>query len=117
MTTVFHAWLYGGSIETQSNFRRKKLHRMNKDLNFLGGSFSNRDNVRAPIQFIRERQPKRPRTDPSSFTSITLVLLDWSNEKSWVFPTVKSINHFMPQATVSHRSDSSSATISSCCHR
>ena len=28
----------------------------NKSSNFLGGSFSNRDNVRAPIQFRREGQ-------------------------------------------------------------
>ena len=42
----------------QSNLRRKKLHRTNQDSNFLGGSFSNRDNVRVPIQFIRESQPQ-----------------------------------------------------------
>ena len=29
---------------------------MNHDSNFLGGSFSNRDNVRAPIKFRRESQ-------------------------------------------------------------
>ena len=29
--------------EIQSNFRRKKLHRMNQDSNFLGDNFSNRD--------------------------------------------------------------------------
>ena len=54
MTTVFHAWWYGRFIEIQSNFRRKKLHRMNQDsIFFLHStfycSFSNRDNVRAPI--------------------------------------------------------------------
>ena len=56
VTTIFHAWLYGRFINTQSNLRRKKLHRMNPGLKFLGGSFSNRDNVRAPIQFRRESQ-------------------------------------------------------------
>ena len=40
----------------ESNLRRKKLYRMNQSSNFLGGSFSNRDNVRAPIQFGRESQ-------------------------------------------------------------
>ena len=58
MTAVFHAWAYGRFIEIQSNLRRKKLHRMNQSSNFPGGSFSNRDNVRVPIQFRRESQPQ-----------------------------------------------------------
>ena len=58
MTTVFHAWAYGRFIEIQNNLRRKKLHRTNQGSNSLGGSFSNRDNVRAPIQFRRESQPQ-----------------------------------------------------------
>ena len=49
MTIAFHAWLYGRFIEIQSNPQRKKLHRTNQDSNFIGGSFSNRDNVTAPI--------------------------------------------------------------------
>ena len=56
VTTVFHTWAYGRFIEIQSNPRRKKLHRTNSNSNFLGGSFSNRDNVRTPIQFRREGQ-------------------------------------------------------------
>ena len=58
MTAVFHTWPYGRLIEIQSNLRRKKLHRSNQGSNFLRGSFSNRDNVRAPIQFRRESQPQ-----------------------------------------------------------
>ena len=58
MVTVFHARLYGRFIEIQSNPRRRKLHRTNQGSNFLGGSFSNRDNVRAPNQFRRKRQPQ-----------------------------------------------------------
>ena len=58
MTTVFHAWPYGRFIEIQSNLRRKKLHSTNQGSNFLGGSFSNRDSVRAPIQIRRESQPQ-----------------------------------------------------------
>ena len=58
MTKVFHVWSYGGFIEIHSNLRRKKLHRMNHGPNFLGDSFSNRDNVRASIQFRRESQPQ-----------------------------------------------------------
>ena len=54
MTTVFHAWPYGKFIEIQSHLRRKKFHRTSQGSNFLEGTFSNRDNVRAPIQFRRE---------------------------------------------------------------
>ena len=54
MTTAFHVWPYGRFIEIQSNLRRKKLYRINQGSNFLGGSFNNRDNVRAPIPFRRE---------------------------------------------------------------
>ena len=57
-TSVFHTWLYGQLVEIQSNLRRKKLHRMNQGSNFLGGSFSNRVNVRSLIQFRRESQPQ-----------------------------------------------------------
>ena len=49
MAAVFHAWLYGKFIETQNNLWGKKLHRANQGSNFLGGTFSNRDNERAPI--------------------------------------------------------------------
>ena len=59
MTAVFHTWLYGRSIEIQRNLKRKKLHRTNQGSNFHGGSFSNRDNIRAPIQFRRESQPQQ----------------------------------------------------------
>ena len=81
ITTVFHAWPYGRFIEIQSNLRRKKLHTRNQGSNFLGGSYINRDNVRAPIQYGRERvNPSilkddfSSRTDPSIFTSIAPVL-------------------------------------------
>ena len=49
---------YGRVIQTQRNLRRKKLHRNNKGFNFLGGSFNNRDKVKAPIQFKRASQPQ-----------------------------------------------------------
>ena len=61
MTTALHAWPYGRFIEIQCNIRRKKLHRTNQFSNFLGGSFSNRDNLRVPIQFGKERQPQHLR--------------------------------------------------------
>ena len=122
MAAIFYAWLYGRFIEIQSNFRRKKLHRTNQGSSFLGGSFSNRDNVRAPIQFRRESQPQHLkndsfwRADPSIFISIAPVLLDGSHETTWVFSGLKS-NHFLSHSTVSCRSDSSSEANDSCCHR
>ena len=58
MTTVFHTWLYGRFTEIQINHSRKKLYRMNQGSNFFGDSFSNRDNIRAAIQFRRESQPQ-----------------------------------------------------------
>ena len=120
MTTVFHAWLYCRFIEIQSNLRGKKFHRMNQGSNFLGGSFSNRDNVRALIQYRREIQPQNDfssRTEPSIFTSIAPVLLDWSKSTSSVFPGLNTTSYFLPQITVFCRSDLSSEASFSCCHR
>ena len=56
MTTVFYTWAYGRFIEIQSNLKRKELHRTNQSSNFRGDSFSNRDNVKTPIQSRREGQ-------------------------------------------------------------
>ena len=53
-----HTWSCCRFIETQSSLRSKKIHRRNQDSSFLGGSFSNRDNLRAPIQLRREGQPQ-----------------------------------------------------------
>ena len=58
MTTVGHAWPYGRFIEILSNLRSKKLNTTNQSSKYLGGSFTNRDNVSAPIQFRRESQPQ-----------------------------------------------------------
>ena len=60
----------------------------NQGSNFLGGRFSNSDDVRAPIQFRRVSQPSILKDDfssriyPSIFPSITPVLSDQSNETS-----------------------------------
>ena len=53
MTTV-----QGRLIEIQSVQRYRNVIRTNRGSNFLRGSFSNRDNVRAPIKYRRERQPQ-----------------------------------------------------------
>ena len=50
-------------------------------------------------------------TDPSIFTSIALELLDQLNGTIWVFSRLKTTSQFLPQYTVSHRSDSSSEII------
>ena len=50
-------WTYGRFIEIQNNIRRQKLHRKNQGSNFLGGSFSNRHNIRFPIQFRKKSTP------------------------------------------------------------
>ena len=49
MTTVFHVRTYDRFIEIQNKLRRKKLDGTNQGSNFLGDSFSNRDNVRIPV--------------------------------------------------------------------
>ena len=120
MTTVFHTWPYGRFIEIQNNLRRKKLHRTNPGSNFLGGSFSNRE-MQEPQSNLQEkvnpcflRDYFSSTTAQSIFTSTAPVLLDQSNETSWVFPALKSTSLFMPWSTMSRRSDSSSEANSSC---
>ena len=74
-----------GIIPWQSNLRSKKLHRTNPGSNFLGGTFSNRYNVRAPIQFRREIQPQHlerqffPENRPIHFHINTTHVIRMSN--------------------------------------
>ena len=118
MTTVFHARSYG-----YSKLRRKKLHITNQGSNFLGGSFSNTD-MKEPQSNLEEKvNPSilkddfSSRTGPSIFTSITPVLLEWSNKISRVFPALKSRSHFLHWFTVSCRSAPSSEADFSSYHR
>ena len=70
ITKVLHEKLYGRFIETNSNIKkgkqlhrkRKELHRKNQGSNFLGDSFSNRDDIRAPIQLRGVRQSQYIKT-------------------------------------------------------
>ena len=93
--TVFHGKVYSRCLDMQSNPRRKKLYRTNQGPNFLWDSFSNRSNVRAPIQFRIKTQPqylKRlffSRADSPIFTLIAPVLLDVSKKTGWVFRSLK----------------------------
>ena len=83
MTTVFHAKSYGRFIEIKSILREKKLHRRNHGSSFLGGSFSNRDNL--GIQFnLEEKNSSKTlkdnfssRIDPSIFIPVAPELLDF----------------------------------------
>ena len=82
---MLYARQYSRFIEIKNNFGRKKLHGMNQGSNFLGDSFSNRENVRAPIKFRRKikfQYLKRlfsSRADSSIFTPIAPESLDPSN--------------------------------------
>ena len=123
MAIVFHARPYRRFIETQTKLRRKKLYSTNKGSNFLAGSFSNRDNIRAPSNLEEKENPRILKDEFFSrihsciFTPIASVLLEWSNETRWVCPAKKSLKYFLLQYKVPCRSDSSLAANSSCCHR
>ena len=97
---------------------RKKLRRMNQGSNFLGGIFSNRDNIRAPIKFQEKVNPSilkndfSSRTDPSIFTSVAPMLFDWLHKTKFT-----EIYKPLPALVQSLRSDSSSEANSSSCHR
>ena len=100
--TVFHAWSHGRLVEMQINHRRKKIHRMNQGSNFLKGSFSNRDNVRASIQFRRESQPQhlkrsvflKSRSIIFHVNRTSVIRLVKRNQLN--FPALKSTSHFLP---------------------
>ena len=98
-------------LEIQSNLRRKKLHGTNQGSNFLESSFRNRVNVRAPVQFWRERQPQHfkkwffLKNRPTHFHRMV-------KQKSWVFQHWNLIDKFLSQPTISCRSGSNSAATS-----
>ena len=124
MTAVFHAWPYGRFIEIQSNLRRKKLHRTNQAPIFLEAVLAIEMMMSEPQSNLEEKVNHSilkyyffSRTDPSIFKSILPVFLDWSIETSWVFPALESTSHYLPQSTVSCRSDISSEANPSSCHR
>ena len=124
MITVFHARPSGRFVEILNNLWRKKLHKMNQGSNFLRGSFSNRDNVKAPIQFRRERPPQHLKKLfflknrlIYFYVNSAIVLLNRSKKTSRIFPALKSTSHFLTQSTVSRRSDSSSPANARCCQR
>ena len=70
MTRVFHAGPRGRFTEIKSSLRRKKHHRKNRGFNFLGGSFSSKDNVKASTHFEDKYNPSISQDDLLSGTGI-----------------------------------------------
>ena len=76
-------------------------------------------NVRAPIQLTKERQPQHLKrwlfinNRPIHFHINSTSLKRLVNQTSWVFPTLKSTSHFLPQYKVPQNSE----TNSNYCHR
>ena len=58
ITVGFLAWTYGRFLEIQSNPRRKKLHRTSQGFNFLGGSSSNKYDVKSLNPVWKRGQPQ-----------------------------------------------------------
>ena len=79
-------------FEIQGNLRRKKHHETNQGSNFLEGRFNNRDdpnfNLKEKVNPSILKDYFSSRKDPSIFTSIAPMLLDPSNETSWIFPAL-----------------------------
>ena len=118
MTTVFHARLYGRFIEIQSNFKRKKLHERNQDPHFLRDSYSNKKNVRSPIQIKRESQPQHHKSLFFLKNTPIHFHVNCKTDKIELSFSSIEINKPLPtQSTVSCRSDSNSEANSSYCHK
>ena len=123
MTTVFHAWPYSKFIEIQSSLRRKKLNGTNQGHNFFGGSFSNRHNVRAPIQFRTNSQTQNLKiwfflkTRPIHFHINSTSVIRPVKQNRLSFSSININKLFPAQSTVSRRSDSSWAANSRYFHR
>ena len=132
MTTVFHARPYGRFIEIKSNFARKKPRRTNQGYHFLDGSFRNGDIVIAPMQFRRERQSSEEKDRSSEdktwkilsleqihpfHINSTKVIIPVKRNKLSFLPPLNSTSLFLPQPTVSRRSEPTSEDNSSCCQK
>ena len=110
---VFHA-RHGRFIDKQPQEEETFLER---------NKFSNRNNVRSPMQVRKKDSPGvskddfSSRMEPSIFKSIAPVLLAQSNKILPDFSALKSTSYILPESTVSCRSNSSSQTYSSCCHK
>ena len=99
-TTVFHARLYVRFIEIQSNLI-KQIEGIKTPI-FLETALVIEIMQEPQSNWKEKNNPSILKDDFSSrtnsciLTSIALVLLDWSNKTSWVFPALKSASHFLP---------------------
>ena len=57
MTAVFRASPSARSIEIENRLKRKNPRRMNQGSNLFWDIFNKRDNIKAPIQFSRKKEP------------------------------------------------------------
>ena len=107
--------------DTEQPQERETSLKKNQGFNFLEGSFSNRDNVRAPIQFRRECHPQHLKrwyflkNRPLYFHIHSTSVIRQANRNQLSLPGIES--NFQLQFTVFGRSDSSSEANPSCCHR
>ena len=104
MTTAFYAKPYGTFIKIKSIFREKKLHRTHQCSNFFLETGLAIETIKEPQSHLEEKENRSileddisSRKDPS---------IGSSNYTSRVFPVLKSTSQFLPQSTVSARSDS-----------
>ena len=121
MITVFQARLHGIFTKIKSNLNRKKLHKANQGSNFFGGSFSNKDNVRAQFRTKRQSQHLKRllffknRLIHFYINSTGAVKLVKQNKLHF---SSNQINKPVPdQSTVSHKSGLSLVASSSCYHK
>ena len=82
MTKIFHARSHGRFTEIQGNLRRKIMWAPQLNLEEKDYAMILKDDFCVI-------------TSPAILTSIAPVLLDWSNETSWVFPALKSKSHIL----------------------
>ena len=64
----------------------------------------------------RVGQSEKPENIPIHFHINNTSVVRPVKQNQLSFPSLKSASHFLPQSTVSRRSDSSSEANSSCCH-
>ena len=87
--------------EIQSNIRTEKNIERIKSPNFLEAvlaieiMYELQSNLEQKVNPSILKDDFSSTTDPSIFTSIAPVLLDRPNKTSWVFPALKSTNHFL----------------------
>ena len=115
--------MQGWTVTARDGVTRKRSMKRSQGSNFLGGSFSNGDNVIARIEFRKECQPQllkrwfflKNRSIHFHINNTSVIRPVKQNQLH--FASIEINNHFLPQSTVPHRSDSSSEDNSSYSNR